>query len=156
MKKAVIFLAMFALVLMFVSPAMSGENATEQECVTMCKKAAQMIIDEGLDAAIVALNDPKGPFVWKDTYIFLMESDTTILRAHPMKPALIGKNLIGMRDVNGKMFFVELSNYANSKAGQGWVEYMWPKPGEKKSSPKKTFIYKVPGLKYAVGAGIYY
>lgn len=156
MKKATIFISVLMLLIVFTAPAMCEEQATKEECIEMCKKAAKLIKEKGREEAFKILNDPKSQFVWKDSYVFVMEADSTILLTHPMKPALIGKNLIGMRDVNGKMFFVELANYANSKEGQGWVDYMWPKPGEKHSSPKSTFIYRVPGENLAAGAGIYY
>ncbi len=122
----------------------------------MCKMAAQMVLEKGVEASIEIINDKSGPFVWKDTYIFLIETDTTTLLAHPMEPSLIGKNHIGRKDANGKLFVVEFTHHANSVKGHGWVDYMWPKPGEKTPSRKKTFIYRVPGTTLAVGAGIYY
>ena len=42
--------------------------------------------------------------------------------------------------------------------GQGWVEYMWPKPGEKKPSKKISYVKraKMPtGETVVVGAGVY-
>jgi signal transduction histidine kinase len=74
--------------------------------------------------------------------------------AHPMSPNLIGKNLIDMKDKSGKPFFKEFVEVAKDK-GEGWVEYMWPKPGEEAPSEKISYIYKVPGKDLMVGAGVY-
>ena len=48
----------------------------------------------------------------------------------------------------------EFINVAKGK-GAGWVDYMWPKPGEKKPSLKTTYVYKVPGESVIMAAGIY-
>jgi len=141
--------------LVFSSPATAGDKATKEECVSMCKKAAAMVKEKGLEATLKAINDPHGPFVWKDTYVFALSTADGKTLAHPFKPGLIGKNLMGVKDINGVMLFAEFLKIGKSKAGEGWVEYMWPKPGEKKPSKKVTYIYKVPGQEVSFGAGVY-
>ncbi len=133
-----------------------AESATKDECVAKTKEAAQMVADKGLDAAIAAINKKDGPFVWKDSYVFLMDLDGKML-AHPMSPALIGKNLLEMKDKapeNGKFLFKEFVEVAKGK-GDGWVEYTWANPGDPKPRPKITYIYRVPGKDLFVGAGIW-
>jgi len=114
-----------------------------------------MVKAKGLDAALAEISNPKGPFVWKDSYVFAIDSKTGTVLAHPYKPGLVGKNLLGVKDVHGVMFFAEFVKVSNSSAGEGWVDYMWPKPGEKKPSPKETYVLKVPGQNVSVAAGIY-
>lgn len=130
-------------------------GATEDECVAKCKEAAQLVTDEGLDAAIAAINQKDGPFVWKDSYVFLMDLEGTML-AHPIKPDLIGKNLLETPDKghDKKLFFKEFVEVAKSP-GEGWVNYMWPKPGEEEPAKKRSYIYRVPGKDVFVGAGVY-
>jgi signal transduction histidine kinase len=48
----------------------------------------------------------------------------------------------------------EMVDVAKDK-GEGWVEYMYPKPGEDAPSKKISYIYRVPGQNLFVGAGIY-
>jgi signal transduction histidine kinase len=75
--------------------------------------------------------------------------------AHPMKPALTEKEtLVNVKDTAGKPLFLEFIELANNK-GSGWVDYMWPKPGQDKPVAKSSYIYRVPGTQYIVGAGIY-
>jgi signal transduction histidine kinase len=158
MKKLMI-ISLVALVGIFITGnVMASEAATKEECVAKCKEAAEMIEKEGLDAAIAEIGKKDGKFVWKDTYVFLMDLNGKML-AHPMSPALTEKeHLLDITDKNEaapKKIFVEFINAAKAESGEGWVEYMWPKPGEDKPAAKDTYIYRVPGKDLVVGAGIY-
>lgn len=155
MKKILIATLLVCSMIAFNGFAFAGDSATKDECVSMCKKAAALVAEKGVDAAFSEINANPGPFVWKDTYIFAMDSETAIILAHPIKPALIGKDLMALKDVKGTMIFVELLKAAKSATGEGWVNYMWPKPGEKAPSKKATYVYKVSGQNIAVAAGIY-
>ncbi len=139
----------------FAVPAFAG-SATKEECIAKLKEAADMLLKDK-DAAIREIGNKEGRFVWKDTYVFLMDLNGKML-AHPMKPALTEKEtLLGVPDKNPdkpKMLFVDFVDVAKDK-GEGWVDYMWPKPGEEKPSMKETYIYRVPGTNMFVGAGIY-
>ena len=130
-------------------------GATKDECVAKSKEAARMINEKGLDAAIAEINKKNGNFVWADTYVFLMDLDGKML-AHPMSPALIGKNVLDMKDkgVPGKFLFKEFVAVAKG-TGEGWVDYMWINPGDPAPRKKVTFIYRVPGKNLFAGAGIY-
>jgi len=130
-------------------------GATKDECVAKSKEAAMMVKDKGLDAAVAEINKKDGMFVWKDTYVFLMDLDGKML-AHPMSPALIGKNLLDMKDKGepAKLLFKEMIELAKGK-GEGWVAYMWTNPGDPKPRKKVTYIYRVQGKDLFAGAGIY-
>ncbi len=154
MKKSVLFTLFLVLISFICSPAFANETATKDECVAMCNKALDIAKTKGVDEMLRKIGEAKGPFVWKDSYIYAINLDNNQVAAHPIKPVLVGKNLSGIKDINGKMFFVEIINLAKEK-GEGWVDYMWPKPGEKKPSPKDAFVIKVPGAPYAISAGIY-
>ena len=130
------------------------EWATKDECVIKCHEAAAMINAKGLDAAIKQISDPKGSFVWKDSYVFLMNLDGKML-AHPFRPELTKQDhVLLMTDPTDKALFVHFVNLAR-KVGHGWVEYMWPKPGKTTPSKKLSYIYRVPGKDVFVGAGVY-
>lgn len=154
MKKWISVLMFFLFIWGMGGFSMAAEKATKEECVSKCKEAATLVQDIGLEAALEKINDRNGPFVWKDTYVFCIDLNKTCNIGHPIKPKLIGKNLIAAKDANGKLFFAEFVNLAKNK-GEGWVSYMWPKPGEKKTSPKTAFVYRVPGEDVAMLAGIY-
>ncbi len=151
-------LVVISMVLIFAmvcaGPAMAVEKATKDECVAKVTAAAELAKNSGLDAVIAEIGKKDGAFVWKDSYVFAINPDTGKVVAHPIKPKLVGKMLTGLKDVNGKMFFIEFISTGKEK-GQGWVDYMWPKPGEKKPSPKETYVYKVPDQPILILAGIY-
>jgi len=129
-------------------------SATKEECVVKCYEAAALISSKGVDSMTQEIGDPKGAFVWKDSYVFLMNMEGKML-AHPMQPELTQlPHCLLITDPTDKAIFVSFVNTARI-SGQGWVDYMWPKPGKKAPSKKITFIYRVPGKNVFVGAGIY-
>ena len=134
-----------------------AESATKDECIAKTKEAAKMINEKGLDAAVAEINKKDGKFVWKDSYVFLMDFDGKML-AHPMSPTLIGKNLMETPDKaeagKQKLLFKDMIALSKSK-GEGWVDYMWLNPGDPKPRKKITYIYRVPGKNLFAGAGIY-
>ena len=153
MRKLAIVLSAVMVVIGLTTASWAGE-ATREEVVEKCQKAAQMIQAEGIEAAIKAIGDKKGPFVWKDTYVFLMDMDAKML-AHPIKPELTQRDtLLQVKDTAGKPLFAEFVEIANKK-GSGWVDYLWPKPGQDAPVNKSSYIYRVTGTQYVVGAGIY-
>jgi len=132
------------------------ENATVAECIEMTKRAADMILQDK-DAALAEISKRDGMFVWKDSYVFAMDLTGKML-AHPMMPGLMKMDsLLSTPDKNPKepkMLFSEFVVMAGTK-GEGWVEYMWPKPGSTEPVKKETYIYRVPNTSIFVGAGIY-
>jgi cytochrome c len=150
-----IFKTTLALILILGVAALAwGESATKEEVISQCEAAGKLIETEGIDAAIAAIGNKEGPFVWKDTYVFLMDLDGKML-AHPFKPELTQQDdLLQVADTDGKPLFMEFVKLANT-SGKGWVDYMWPKPDEEKPVGKTSYIYRVPGTQYFVGAGIY-
>jgi len=135
-------------------PVTAQEAATKEECVVKCHEAAAYIQNHDLKKAIEVIGDPNGPFVWKDSYVFLMDLNGKML-AHPFKPELTKKeHVLLLTDPTGKALFVHFVNLARG-AKEGWVDYMWPKPGERTPRKKLTYIYRVPGTDMFVGAGVY-
>jgi signal transduction histidine kinase len=137
-----------------------AESATKEECIAKCKEAAQLIKEKGMEASFKELQNKDGKFVWKDTYVFVMDFDGTHL-THPLRPETVGKNVLGFKDSNGKLVVKEFIEVAKTK-GEGWVEYMYPKPAELKKpekerilSKKITYVYRVPGTDMFVSAGVW-
>jgi cytochrome c len=153
MKKPYIVLALL-LTLCFSVNAWAESMATKEECVLKCHEAAALINSKGLAEAIKEIGNPKGTFVWKDSYVFLMNLDGKML-AHPMQPELTQlPHCLLITDQTDKAIFVSFVNLART-VGQGWVDYMWPRPGKHAPSKKISYIYRVPGKDLFVGAGVY-
>jgi len=73
---------------------------------------------------------------------------------HPIKPELDGKDLKGIKDPNGKYLFVDFVKVVRA-SGAGFVDYMWPKPGEKTPQPKVSYVKGFAPWGWIVGSGVY-
>ncbi|WP_051148608.1 DJ-1/PfpI family protein [Desulfospira joergensenii] len=134
--------------------AFAGEKATKAECIDMTNKVVQMIEKEGLDAVIPKLNDKKGPFVWKDAYVFLLDTKEARLLAHPYLPKRMhGIRYMERKDINGKEFFREFLEKANSE-GKGWVDYVYADP-HGRAREKITYVLKSEKANIIASAGIF-
>ncbi|MFD2177582.1 methyl-accepting chemotaxis protein [Veronia pacifica] len=73
---------------------------------------------------------------------------------HPIKPALNGKNIANKTDANGKALFLEMVDTAR-KHGQGFVYYMWPKPGSDVDVEKLSYVQLFKPWNWIIGTGVY-
>ena len=118
-------------------------------------RAAAVVREQG-PAACAILNQPS--WLKGDYYIFVNELDTNLTVCHPMRPDLIGKSQANLQDSNGKYITREMHAAASSPSGAGWVEYVWPRPGQTDAIPKSSFVMSVTGpdgKRYVVGSGGY-
>lgn len=150
---------MFAALWLAVFPAAAAPAASpaqygsKDEAVAMVKRLQAMFKKEGADATFKAVDDKSAKeFHDRDLYPFIYTLSGVCV-AHGAIPALIGKNLMGMKDQNGRPFFNEMIDIAKGP-GSGWVDYKWPNPVTAKIQDKSAYIEKL-GDKYFVGVGVY-
>ena len=86
-------------------------------------------------------------------YLWINDLHPTMIM-HPIKPELNGKDLSESKDPNGKRLFVEFAKVAREKGG-GFVDYMWPKPGEKDPVAKISYVKLYQPWGWVLGSGIY-
>ncbi len=111
-------------------------------------------IDAQGEAAFSKLRDPKDRFIVKDTYVFVLDSRGVML-VSPAFPSLEGRSLLALHDTQGREPVREMVDIARTR-GSGWVDYMWPKPGEDVSTQKTTYVSRAgAGGQYVVGCGVY-
>ena len=72
--------------------------------------------------------------------------------AHGARPALIGKNLLDLKDQDGKYLIREMIRIARG-SGAGWVNYKWPNPINNKIEDKVSYVEKMGD--FFVGVGVY-
>jgi methyl-accepting chemotaxis protein len=82
-------------------------------------------------------------------YVFVFTFDGFAI-AHP---TLAGKSVSDLQDAKGIYYAREIS--AAGRAGKGFVEYEWVKPGAKDPSHKITYVLGVPEWGWSVGGGLY-
>ncbi len=116
--------------------------------------ALSLIRTMGKDA-FPTLRDTASEFVYKDTYVFVLDTLYNTL-VNPADPSLEGKNQKEMKDAAGKLFIQDIVRVAMDN-GQGWVDYLWPKPGTTKAIRKSSYVKRiiVKGEIFVVGTGVY-
>ncbi len=85
---------------------------------------------------------------------FWIHSTKSKMVMHPFKPELNGKDLSNIQDPNKKYLFREMVAVCE-KQGEGFVEYLWPKPGEKDPVQKISYVKLFEPYGWIVGTGIY-
>ena len=152
MKKTLLLALSGIVALVLSSNALAMDKATPQEVVAKVKEAVKLIAEKG-GAAYPIIRDKNGPFVWKDTYVFVGDLEGNML-VH-INSKLEGRNMMGAKDANGKLFHAELINGVKKSPDGFWLEYQWVKPGEKTPSPKVSYHEIVPGTNIFAGAGVW-
>ncbi|HEV8524688.1 MAG TPA: cache domain-containing protein [Terriglobales bacterium] len=157
-SKTLVVLGVAILVFALSSLAVGQEKATPQEIVNKVQQAASTLAKSAEakpgEASLTQFNQKDSPWVWKDSYIFVLDCSKPALAAHPIKPELIGKDVTTMKDTKGNAFFGQLCD-ATKKPSGVWVEYWWPKPGATEGSRKISYALKAGNTPFVVGAGIY-
>lgn len=152
MMKNTMKLLLAACVLSFQAPAFaSADKGTAAEATTLVKKAADYLKANGKEKAFAEFNNPKGQFIDRDLYIFVFDLNGKTL-AHGTNSKLLDKNMIDLKDADGKHFIKEFIEVANTKS-KGWVDYKWTNPVSKAIEPKSTYIEKAGDV--IIGCGIY-
>lgn len=120
----------------------------------LVNRAAGLLREQG-EAAFGLLRDKKGPFVFMNTYVFVEGADGTEL-VNAAIPYLEGKNLIEVKDLEGKAIIREQIAAAMTE-GSAWLEHYWYLPGSNAPARKQTFVRKVEhdGRTFIVGSGLY-
>jgi cytochrome c len=143
--------ALFAM-LLTVHPIRAAEFGTRDEAVAMVKRVQKMFAAAGAEATFKAVDDKANPaFHDRDLYPFIYDLNGVCV-SHGARPALIGKNLISLKDQNGVYLIQEMIALAKGP-GNGWVDYKWPNPITNKIEDKASYIEKMGD--YFVGVGVY-
>jgi signal transduction histidine kinase len=160
MRKTMLALAWLTLA-MGAAPGLalaeSSGAATPQEVISKVYEAVQYLNSKGLAGFSDFNNNKDARWVWKDSYVFVYSCRDNVMIAHPLRPDLVSRPILQMKDDKDNPLFQELCKAGASKNG-GWVEYWWPKPGEAKASRKISFAHRAevsfqPDIQ--VAAGIY-
>ncbi|MDH4232504.1 MAG: cache domain-containing protein [Nitrospirota bacterium] len=127
----------------------------ERTFVVDAVKDAVRQIEKNGTAAFPLFHDQTGPFLAKDAYVFVFDLKGIDL-VNPGFPNLEGRNLLDLKDTQGKQLIREMFEVVQT-SGSGWVDYMWPKPGESVSTQKSAYVSKAKmGDQWVlVGCGVY-
>ena len=145
--------SLLAVFLIVGTPALSSaaDKGSPDEAQDMVTRAVTYIESNGSDAAYATFNAGEAGFRDRDLYVFVFDFEGKVL-SHGSNAKLVGKNLLAIKDSDGKAFVKEFVDVAQG-SGEGWVDYKWPNPTTKKVEQKSSFIKRQGDA--LVGVGIY-
>jgi cytochrome c len=138
--------------LTFISgAALAADKGSPAEAEALVKKAVAYIKANGPDKAYEEITNGKS-FKDRDLYIFVYDMSGKNL-AHGANPKLVGKDLIGLKDPDGKPLVKMLVDMAKDK-GQGWTDTVkFRNPTTDKIQTRVNYVERVGEV--AVGSGVY-
>lgn len=137
--------------LLMLAPAWAADQGTPAEAEAMVKRAVVYIKANGADKAYEEFTNGKS-FKDRDLYVIVYDLNGKNL-AQGANPKLVGKDLIGLKDADGKPIIQLFVDLAKTK-GKGWVEgYKFLNPVTQKIEGKAMYLERVGDT--LVGCGIY-
>ncbi|WP_152606552.1 cache domain-containing protein [Aquabacterium sp. NJ1] len=117
-------------------------GATKEDAVAMVKKGVAAIKSGGADKTYAEFGD-KANTTWHqhDLYLVVYGLDG-VVRAHGANGKMVGKNLIELKDIDGKAFVKERVDMAKTH-GTFWQDYKFTNPETKKIEPKSMYCEKL-------------
>jgi cytochrome c len=140
-----------ALCMALATAAAQAGNATADEATAMVKKGVAFIKAQGTEKGYAEISNKQGKFIDRDLYLVVYGLDGTVL-AHGANDKMVGKNLIDLKDIDGKAFVKERVELAQTKSSF-WQDYKFTDPVTRKIEPKTTYCERLDAS--VVCGGIY-
>ncbi len=170
LKKAAVFLLFITFFLpgyIFGASAelRPGEHESEiylyedtKQLVSLVEEAADLMEKKGT-AAFREFGE-KGSKWFDDKHYFFVYDVSGRCLFHPVEPELIGKNLMGLKDMNGKPVIRMITDIAKKpgRRASGWVFYLWEEGTQISPLWKGSYIRKAVGPDGKIlllGSGLY-
>ena len=137
--------------LLATGAARAAEKVTAKEAEAMVKKGVAFIKSSGRDKGYAEITSKQSQFTDRDLYLVVYRLDGTPL-AHGANEKMVGRNLIDLRDIDGKEFVRERVELAKAK-NTFWQDYKFTNPVSKKVEAKTMYCERLDDT--AVCGGIY-
>ena len=136
---------------LIAGPALAAERGTRAEAEAMVKKAVAFVKANGSVKAAEEFTNGSA-FKDRDLYISYYELSGKVL-GHGANAKLVGKDLIGLKDPDGKLFIQNIVEVAKTK-GKGWSDsYKFRDPLTDKMAEKIIYVERVDDT--WIGVGVY-
>lgn len=144
---------MICLAMLMASPFSFAvpDRGTPDEAVAMVKKVIADMKKSGKEKVIQDIQNKSTRYLDRDLYVSIGTLDGVTV-ANGQNPRIAGKNVIEMKDMDGKYVNKERIEIAKTK-GQGWLEFKWPDPVSKEMGKKSMYVERYEDLQ--IGCGIY-
>lgn len=125
-----------------VSFTLAAEGgATPEQATAMVKKGLAFIKSNGTDKGYAEITSKTSQFKHEDLYLVVYGLDGTV-HAHGANEKMVGRNLIDLKDVDGKAFVRERVEMAKAKTSF-WQDYKFTNPENKKIEPKSMYCERL-------------
>jgi methyl-accepting chemotaxis protein len=125
--------------------------ATEEDASNLLKKAGSYIRANGREKAFAEFSNPNGDFVKNGLYIIVQDFSGTLLLGG-IDQSMIGKNVLEMKDYDGRYFVKEIIEIAKTK-GEGIYESNQRNPTTKVIQKKVYYFQRIDD--YYISCGVY-
>jgi cytochrome c len=149
MMKFVMRSTLAALAFTACGVAGASEFGTSTEATAMVKKAVAYLKANGKEKTLAEVSNNKGQFIDRDLYISVYDMNGNVL-AHGTNPKLIGKDVMALKDPNGKEFIKDILGQAKA-SGKGNADYVWPNPVTKELQAKSVYFEKADDMVFSSG-----
>jgi cytochrome c len=130
---------------------MAADGATAKQAEAMVKKGVAFIKTNGIEKGYAEISNKQGQFIDRDLYLVVYQLDGKVL-AHGANEKMIGRDLIELKDVDGKEFVRERVELGKARASF-WQDYKFTNPVTRKTEPKTMYCERLD--KTVVCGGIY-
>lgn len=130
--------------------------ADTRALVSLVDSAAALVEAQG-DKAFEELARPDSEWFTGQIYFFAYDLDGTCV-FHAQSPELVGRNLIDLKDINGKPVIREITQIGQGADTSGWVFYLWQEGAQLSPEWKSAYVRKVAmpdGKVVVLGSGLY-
>ena len=116
-------------------------GATADQATAMVKKGVAFIKANGPEKGYAAVTSKSSPFKFQDLYLTVYGLDGTV-HAHGANEKMVGRNLIDLKDIDGKAFIKERVEMSKAQASF-WQDYKFTNPETKKIEPKSMYCERL-------------
>ncbi|MES2832534.1 MAG: cache domain-containing protein [Pseudomonadota bacterium] len=121
--------------------AWAAENAVAKDAEAMVKKGVAFIKANGKDKGYAEITSKESQFKDRDLYLVVYGLDGKVW-AHGANEKMVGRDLIDLKDVDGKEFVRERVTMGKAKPNF-WQDYKFTNPTTKKIEPKSMYCERL-------------
>lgn len=148
----------FSAIFIASNPGISADILyPETKNLIMFVNDASSMIEKHGESAFEQFKIKDSKWLSGDRYIFVIDLKGFVF-VNPQRPELQNTNQFNLKDLMGKLFIQSFIKKATGPKKEGWVHYVWFKPGEENPMWKTSYVklVKAPsGKEYIVGSGLY-
>lgn len=145
-------LGIAALAFSLAGLASATDHATPREARALFDQAVKYLQANGEEKAWAAFSDPKGPFVKKDLYVYVIDRQGTYVANGAAPDSLIGLKVLDSVDAAGKPLFREMIA-VTEKQPEARIRYVWLNRKSNKVQPKVAWVHRE--REHILGVGYY-